>query len=237
MTDIQNDSPLSQGQILSQSLLAIDQFYLELDNLLELLKNKLAIHQNASRKGFHFRFENTSALKSSTHCLSNNWLWDHFTLLTPVIPKRGQKAQGYLIHQFCFYDSQTNTQRLINNEPVVHIHFFAGDDCDFDFTWFNPNKEHNEQIRIWDNHLIEYFFNSSYESSWTYSVKLLDLKPSNIETYLISPPIKLLNHYFDKETDWSEYSPVANGSCFTEKNALFHYDFNLINKLSQLNIA
>ena len=34
MTDIQNDSPLSQGQILSQSLLAIDQFYLELDNLL-----------------------------------------------------------------------------------------------------------------------------------------------------------------------------------------------------------
>ena len=61
MTDIQNDSPLSQGQILSQSLLAIDQFYLELDNLLELLKNKLAIHQNASRKGFNFRFENTSA--------------------------------------------------------------------------------------------------------------------------------------------------------------------------------
>ena len=237
MTDTQTGAPPNQGQILSRSLLAIDQFYLELDNLLELLKNKLAKHQNTSRKGSYFRFENTTELKPSMRCLSNNWLCDHYTLITPVIPKRKQKAQGYLIHQFCFYDSQPNAQRLINHEPVVHVHFIEDKDDDFDFTWFIPDQDYNEQIRIWENHLIEYFYEYYHQSFWTYSVKLLDLKPSNIETYLISPAIKLLSHYFDEETDWSEYSPVANGSCFTEKNALFHYDFNLINKLSQLNIA
>ena len=237
MTDAQNDSLPTQGQILSQSLSAIDQFYLEFDNLIELLKNKLVVHQNASRKGFHFRFENTTEYKSSMRCLPKNWLSDHYTLITPVIPKRGQKAQGYLIHQFCFYDSQTNAQRLINHEPVVHVHFVESKDNEFDFTWFTPDQDYNEQIRIWENHLIEYFFESYHQSFWTYSVKLLDLKPSNIETYLISPAVKLLNHYLDKETDKSEYSPIANGSCFTEKNALFHYDYNLINNLSQANIA
>ncbi len=183
-----------QSYAISLALNELEKFAVEVDSLMELVQTKFATIFSDSKT------YKLGDIVFETAVTDSGWFYEWKGFSAPVMTKKSSvNAKGHLSFQFSFTGASTQNQLnpdFPNGMPLVHVSFFGGAINDDNIHMFFPIDISTEGINCrleldQNNSLIRWSYVNEFY--WSYSVPLLSINASNIDTLLIEPASTLLH--------------------------------------------